>query len=53
VSLKYRRPVVVEVLPVFNMEEAEARAGDNEFNKGYEAAAAAIEMIHWRRSIGV
>ena len=53
VSLKYRRPVVVEVLPVFNMEEAEARAGDNEFNKGYEAAAAALEMIHWRRSIGV
>ena len=52
VSLKYRRPVVVEVLPVFNMEEAEARAGDNEFNKGYEAAAAALEMIHWRRSIG-
>ncbi len=53
VSLKYRRPVVVEVLPVFNMEEAEARTGDNEFNKGYEAAAAALEMIHWRRSIGV
>jgi len=52
VSLKYRRPVVVEVLPVFNMEEAEARTGDNEFNKGLEAAAAAIEMIHWRRSIG-
>ena len=44
--------VVVEVLPVFNMAEAEARAGDNEFNKGYEAAASAIEMIHWRRSIG-
>jgi 6,7-dimethyl-8-ribityllumazine synthase len=26
-------------------------AGDDEYNKGYEAAAAAIEMIHWRRSL--
>ncbi len=52
VSLQYRRPVVVEVLPVFDIEHARARAGDDEFNKGYEAAAAAIEMIHWRRSVG-
>lgn len=52
VSLQYRRPVVVEVLPVLDIEHARARAGDDEFNKGYEAAAAAIEMIHWRRAIG-
>jgi 6,7-dimethyl-8-ribityllumazine synthase len=51
VGLEYRRPVVVEVLPVFDIEHARARAGDDEFNKGYEAAAAAIEMIHWRRSV--
>ncbi len=51
VSLQYRRPVVVEVLPVFDIEDARARAGDDEFNKGYEAAAAAIEMVHWRRSV--
>ena len=50
--LKYRRPVIVEVLPVFDIEDARARAADDEFNKGYEAAAAAIEMIAWRRSIG-
>lgn len=49
-SLQYRRPVVVEVLPVLDIEHARARAGDDEFNKGYEAAAAAIEMIHWRRT---
>jgi len=49
VSLEYRRPVVVEVLPVFDIEHARARAADDEYNKGYEAAAAAIEMIHWRR----
>jgi 6,7-dimethyl-8-ribityllumazine synthase len=52
VSLQYRRPVVVEVLPVLDIEHARARAANDEFNKGYEAAAAAIEMIHWRRRIG-
>ncbi len=51
VMQKYRRPVVVEVLPVLKIEHALERAGDDEFNKGYEAAAAAIEMIHWRRSL--
>jgi 6,7-dimethyl-8-ribityllumazine synthase len=49
VMQRYRRPVIVEILPVLEMEHAEARAADDEFNKGYEAAAAAIEMIHWRR----
>lgn len=52
VSLEYRRPVVVEVLPVFDIADARARAADDEFNKGYEAAAAALEMIHWRRGLG-
>ena len=52
VMQRYRRPVIVEVLPVLKIEHAEARAGDDEFNKGLEAAAAAIEMIHWRRRLG-
>ena len=52
VMQRYRRPVIVEVLPVLKIEHAEARARDDEFNKGLEAAAAAIEMIHWRRSLG-
>jgi 6,7-dimethyl-8-ribityllumazine synthase len=47
----FRRPVIVEVLPVFDIKQAEARAADDEFNKGIEAAAAAIEMIAWRRSV--
>jgi len=50
VMRQYRRPVIVEILPVLEMGHANARAADDEFNKGYEAAAAAIEMIHWRRS---
>jgi hypothetical protein len=49
---RYRRPVVVEVLPVLDIQHAIARAADDEFNKGIEAAAAALEMIAWRRSIG-
>jgi len=47
----FRRPVVVEILPVFTMQQAVDRASDDEFNKGIEAAVAAIEMVAWRRSI--
>lgn len=53
VMRRYRRPVIVEILPVLEMAHAQARAGRDEFNKGYEAAAAAIEMIAWRRTVGV
>jgi 6,7-dimethyl-8-ribityllumazine synthase len=49
---EFRRPVVVEILPVFELAHAQARAADDEFNKGIEAAAAAIEMVAWRRSVG-
>ena len=52
VSRRHRRPVIVEVIPVYEMAHAIARASDDEFNKGIEAAIAAIEMIAWRRSIG-
>ena len=48
---EFRRPVVVEVLPVFELQHAIDRAADDEFNKGIEAAAAAIEMVAWRRSV--
>ena len=42
---EFRRPVVVEVLPVFEIEYVAARSADDEFNKGIEAAVAAIEMV--------
>jgi len=42
-------PIIVEVLPVTSMKQVEDRCGDNEFNKGIEAAIAAIETIAWRR----
>lgn len=52
VTHEYRCPIVVEIIPVFDIKHAEERASDNELNKGFEAAAAAIEMVAWRQSIG-
>lgn len=51
VMAEFRRPVVVEVIPVFDIQHAADRAGDDEFNKGFEAAVAAIEMVAWRRRV--
>ena len=42
-------PILIEILPVTTMAQVEARSGDNEFNKGYEAGLAAIDIIKWRR----
>lgn len=38
-------PVIFGVLTVDNTDQAMDRAGDEESNKGYEAASAALEMI--------
>ena len=51
VSRRARVPIVNEVLPVTKLADARARAADDEFNKGIEAAVAAIEIIHWRRQL--
>jgi 6,7-dimethyl-8-ribityllumazine synthase len=42
-------PVINEILPVTKIEDAIARCSDDQFNKGIEAALAAIEVIDWRR----
>ena len=47
---EFRRPVIVEILPVFTEQQAINRASDDEFNKGIEAAVAALEMVAWRRA---
>ena len=49
---EFQRPVIVEILPVFEMQHAIDRASKDDKNKGIEAAAAAIEMVTWRRSLG-
>lgn len=44
-------PIINEILPVSDLSHAEARTADDEFNKGIEAAVAAIEMIEWCRDL--
>lgn len=44
-------PIIMEVLPVLNDKQLSDRSGDNEFNKGIEAALATAEIITWRRKI--
>ena len=51
VSRAERVPIINEVLPVADVAHAEARAGDDDANKGIEAAAATIEIIAWRRGL--
>jgi 6,7-dimethyl-8-ribityllumazine synthase len=44
-------PVIFGVLTVDDTEQAMDRAGDEESNKGYEAALAALEMVSVIRQI--
>lgn len=48
-SIKHQVPVINEVLAVYDVRDAEKRAAKDEFNKGIEAAAAALETIHFIR----
>lgn len=52
VSRLARIPIINEILPVVDLAQAQARAADDEFNKGIEAAVAAVEIIRWKRRIG-
>jgi len=51
VSLDENKPVINQVLAARNEEQIAARSADDGFNKGLEAAAAAIQMIAWRRNL--
>jgi 6,7-dimethyl-8-ribityllumazine synthase len=44
-------PVILGVLTTDNLEQAMERAGGKAGNKGWDAALAAIEMVHLYRSI--
>lgn len=48
VALTYNIPVIFEVLAVYNQNQAEKRAGKNDYNKGIEAALAALRMLKIR-----
>lgn len=49
VMLEEDVPIIMEVLAVSDLDQLAQRCADDEFNKGVEAAVAAIEMIYWRR----
>lgn len=45
VSLRHNIPVIFEVLATYNRRDALRRAGNNKFNKGIEAAHAALSIL--------
>lgn len=45
VALEFAIPVIFEVIPAFNLKQAQARAADDENNKGREAALSALKML--------
>jgi 6,7-dimethyl-8-ribityllumazine synthase len=49
-SLQSGVPVMFGVITADTTEQVEARSGDGEDNKGFEAAVSAIEMAHLMRS---
>lgn len=51
VALDTGIPVIFGVLTTDTLEHAEARAGGKDGNKGFDAAAAAVEMASLRRTI--
>jgi 6,7-dimethyl-8-ribityllumazine synthase len=48
VGQRWRVPVINEIIPVLTIADAARRCADDEFNKGIEAAVAAIRCIDWR-----
>jgi 6,7-dimethyl-8-ribityllumazine synthase len=51
VSEKYRIPVACAILTTYTEDQALSRSGDNEENKGSEAALTAIEMANLARQL--
>jgi 6,7-dimethyl-8-ribityllumazine synthase len=45
---EYKLPITLGIITVNNREQAEARAKDDDTNVGYQAAKAAIELLHLR-----
>ena len=45
VALKYNVPVIFEVIPAYNLKQAKERAGNDDNNKGREAALAALKIL--------
>jgi len=52
IAMDFSLPVIFGVLTVDNIQQALDRAGDEESNKGAEAALTAVEMLSVMRKIG-
>ena len=52
-SIKTGVPIAFGVLTVNNEEQAKARSGNNEFNKGLEATAALLDLIETIQTRGL
>ncbi|MBS0472621.1 MAG: 6,7-dimethyl-8-ribityllumazine synthase [Proteobacteria bacterium] len=50
-TLAARVPVINAILPASRIEHVLERSGDNDLNKGIEAALATVETVLWRRDI--
>jgi 6,7-dimethyl-8-ribityllumazine synthase len=50
-TMRARVPVINAILPASRMEHIAERSGDDDLNKGIEAALATVETIRWRRDI--
>jgi len=51
VMYEFDTPIIVEIIPITNIEQLVARSAEDQFNKGIEAAHATIEIIDWRRRL--
>lgn len=52
ITLDHGIPVINEILPCTTLEQLHARTGDDEHNKGIEAAVACAEIVDWSRRQG-
>ena len=50
-SVELHIPIINEIIAVYDIADAQTRASDDEFNKGIEAAGAALTMIDFARKL--
>ena len=51
VALLHNIPVICEILAAYTLEQARARTGNDEFNKGIEAANSALHIVETLKGI--
>ena len=49
-AIRYNKPVINAIIPALTLLDVKKRTKMDQFNKGIEAAVAAVEFIAWQRS---